>query len=558
MLIGDNVKKIFKLFFFLFLIMIFTLKVDAASNEIQNININILIKENGDAEIQEIWDVVAASGTELYKPYYNLGNSKIVNFDVYENNQKFEKLNIWNIDDSRENKAYKSGINYLTDGLELCFGFGEFGKHIFTLKYTITNFVKQYNDADLIYFTLFPHNFTPTPKNVDISISSEKKFPDDTLIWGYGWEGIADHVDDKLIFNANNLNKSNYITILVKFPKGYYLTNDKINNNFEEVFKMAEKGVEYEKESLSDILFTIFIFSIFFITFFIIIKNSLKSQKNIPHVLNIKNRKLPKNQDIHYFRDIPCDKDLEYAYLVGGEYNIIDDKSNILSAMILKFIKEKKIEIIKKDKSNKIEFRLNACEKFNSESEKKLFTIMLNASDKNKVLTINSFILYAKKNYEKINSWFSSILSLQVKKLKMKKLVTEEISQVLKIKQEIPNETIREEAIKLAGLKKYFKKFTLIENKNIDQVKIWEEYLIFATLLGVAKKVNKKLKKLYPEFVEYIDYDIMDILFINSMSRSLVNISASQHRMNSGGSGFSSFGGGGGSFGGGAGGGGFR
>ena len=34
------------------------------------------------------------------------------------------------------------------------------------------------------------------------------------------------------------------------------------------------------------------------------------------------------------------------------------------------------------------------------------------------------------------------------------------------------------------------------------EVEIWEEYLIFAQLLGIADKVEKQFKKLYPDFNE--------------------------------------------------------
>ncbi len=555
-------QRILKIFSILIFMLIFMLKANAASNEINKIDMNIILLENGDAKIKEIWSVYANSGTELYKPYYNLGNSQIKDFAVYENNQKFTFQSNWNINGSRAEKAQKNGINFVSDGLELCFGFGNYGNHIFTLEYTITNFVKGYNDADLIYFTLFPHNFNPSPKLLNVKVTSEKGIPSETLVWGYGWEGKADKVEENLIFEANNLSSKNYMTILVKFPKGYFETSDKINENFETVFQRAETGVNYDNSlSFWDTFFIIACTIVPFTLIALIVVISAKNQSNIKHILSIDNRKLPANKQLHYFRNIPCNGNLEYAYLVGSEYNVIKNKAYILSALLLKWINEKKITIIKKNNnSKKIEFSLQKDTKFESKIEQELYNMMLNAS-KNNNLTIKEFNTYVKTNYIQMQKWFDSILTIEANILKEKGLITEEQTPILKRKKLIPDPKIKEEAINLAGLKKYFKEFTLIENKNIETVKIWENYLVFATLLGVAKKVNKKLKKLYPEIIESIDYDIMDIIIINNLSRGLVNTITSsvyQQRMNSGGGGFSSFGGGGGSFGGGSGGGGFR
>ena len=38
--------------------------------------------------------------------------------------------------------------------------------------------------------------------------------------------------------------------------------------------------------------------------------------------------------------------------------------------------------------------------------------------------------------------------------------------------------------------------------RNYYEVHIWEEYLIFASLLGIADKVEEQFSKLYPKFKE--------------------------------------------------------
>ena len=118
---------------------------------------------------------------------------------------------------------------------------------------------------------------------------------------------------------------------------------------------------------------------------------------------------------------------------------------------------------------------------------------------------------------------------------------------------------LKSEAINLAGLKKYLTVFSRIDKKLPIEVKLWKEYLIFAQIFGIAKKVAKEFKKLYPDVITDDYYN--DVIFIHTISYNGVSAaSAAKQRAqsySSGGGGFSSGGGGGGSFGGG-GGGGFR
>ena len=125
----------------------------------------------------------------------------------------------------------------------------------------------------------------------------------------------------------------------------------------------------------------------------------------------------------------------------------------------------------------------------------------------------------------------------------------------------VMNEQILNESMKLYGLKKYLDEFSNMDTKEVMEVRLWDEYLMFAYLFGIADKVAKQLKNMYPEVIyqmesSNLDYDT--IYFIDHISSSSVK-SANAARMaaesySSGGGGFSSGGGGGGSFGGGGGG----
>ena len=97
-----------------------------------------------------------------------------------------------------------------------------------------------------------------------------------------------------------------------------------------------------------------------------------------------------------------------------------------------------------------------------------------------------------------------------------------------------------------------------MKEKDAIEVKLWDEYLMFAYLFGIADKVAKQFKNLYPEIIqemEMANVDYSTLVFVNNISSSSVYAASSARsaaeNYSSGGGGFSSGGGGGGSFGGG-------
>ena len=110
----------------------------------------------------------------------------------------------------------------------------------------------------------------------------------------------------------------------------------------------------------------------------------------------------------------------------------------------------------------------------------------------------------------------------------------------------------------------FLKEFTLSDQREAVEVKLWKDYLVYAQLFGIADKVAKQFKKLYPaQFDQLAKETGMDshtllwtMYWTNSMSTKAFNNAASRAGNINGTGGHSSFGGGGGFSGGGFGGGG--
>ena len=61
----------------IFMLLIISISKQVQANSIQSISMDIYVDTNGDAKVTETWNCNVNQGTEVYHPYYNLGNSKI-------------------------------------------------------------------------------------------------------------------------------------------------------------------------------------------------------------------------------------------------------------------------------------------------------------------------------------------------------------------------------------------------------------------------------------------------------------------------------------------------
>ena len=261
------------------------------------------------------------------------------------------------------------------------------------------------------------------------------------------------------------------------------------------------------------------------------------------------------------FRDIPCNKDIYYAntliYLNKFGYK----EGNIIGAIILKWIKEDKVRYIKRnDGTRKEESVLDLTSKpeFTEKVEQELFDIMYKASGDG-YLESKELEKYCRNHYSKFFSIFTRQVNEKINSLEAEGKIYKKINKKDTKAKKIMDESIYEDSQRLFGLKLFFNEFAKMDTKETLEVKIWDEYLMFAYLFGMADKVSKQLKNLYPEYIEQElernNLDLNTLVLINSMTTRSVNAASAARSAaqsySSGGGGFSSGGGGGGSFGGG-------
>ena len=562
-------KKVFKILFFALLAYaLFTLGKTVSANSINRISMDIFVDSNGNANVTETWNCYSNQSTEIYHPYYNLGNSEITNLSVSMDSTQFETLSSWDTSASFDEKAYKAGINRVSNGVELCWGISEYGTNIYTVNYTITNFVSNLTDSQMIYWTLIPYDFSDSIGQVFINISSDLYFPSSIDVWGYGNEGGTAYVDNGTITmtSEGTLNRNEYMTILVKLPSGTFNTKNNLNQNFEYYYNLAEEGVNRNK-TVENTVITILPFIIFIIIMvFAIVTSKLGSSQE--QRLNFENNgnKLPKTKDIPYFRDIPCNKDLFQAFFIGYQFKIVKKRTDLLGSVILKWVRDKKVTLKKDEgKSSKTSIILNEelISSLEDEDEQKLYKMFFEAS-KDGILEDSEFTKWCNTNYSKILGWFDTIIDKEKDKLVKDGLLLEKPKTLFKSAKYTVTPELRQQALNIAGLKKYLNDYTLISEREAPDVVLFEDYLILAQMFGIADKVAENFKKLYPDlitetnFYSYDNINFVHIYAVHAMTSAHSAHYAAASRYSGGGGGFSVGGGGGGSFGGGGGGGGRR
>ena len=556
-------KKVFKILFFALLAYaLFTLGKTVSANSINRISMDIFVDSNGNANVTETWNCYSNQSTEIYHPYYNLGNSEITNLSVSMDSTQFETLSSWDTSASFDEKAYKAGINRVSNGVELCWGISEYGTNIYTVNYTITNFVSNLTDSQMIYWTLIPYDFSDSIGQVFINISSDLYFPSSIDVWGYGNEGGTAYVDNGTITmtSEGTINRNEYMTILVKLPSGTFNTKNNLNQNFEYYYNLAEEGVN-RNETVENTVITILPFIIIIIMVFAIVTSKLGSSQE--QRLNFENNgnKLPKTKDIPYFRDIPCNKDLFQAFFIGYQFKIVKKRTDLLGSVILKWVRDKKVTFKKDEgKSSKTSIILNEelISSLEDEDEQKLYKMFFEAS-KDGILEDSEFTKWCNTNYSKILGWFDTIIDKEKDKLVKDGLLLEKPKTLFKSAKYTVTPELRQQALNIAGLKKYLNDYTLISEREAPDVVLFEDYLILAQMFGIADKVAENFKKLYPDlitetnFYSYDNINFVHIYAVHAMTSAHSAHYAAASRYSGGGGGFSVGGGGGGSFGGGGG-----
>lgn len=530
--------------------------VSAQTLQTRDIDISVVLNDDGSADIREVWDVCFTEGTEWYLTRYNLGHSDIVGLSVSdETGLEYENTGSWDTGASMSAKAGKCGMVSTKGGYELCWGPGSYGDHTFTVKYRMTNAVQTFDDYDAMHVQFVSQGIRPRPQNVSVTVSLPGH-PLDTLwcaAWGFGFNGTLEFVDGSIVVASIEPFSSdrNSVILLMRFDKGTFAPAVSVGEPFQNRLDQAFEGSSY-KEFMDDRpgmpqWFQELIAALIAVAFAWGVTSAVRRR-------NYKIFGVKRLKEIGYERDIPFGGNLfESLHILRRGVNFTASNT-IAGAILLRMIYNGQLTVNKTDRK-KIEISFSDAPSLENLSapERKLYNMMKEASGSDMILQDKEFSRWAKRHSKEVSDWCLEVEMKGRNDLREDGFVTGS---------RLTDEG-QANARRVLGLRKFLKDFTLVKERSVPEVTLWREYLVFAALYGIADKVAKELKDIDPQkFEEVMGYDpfVMNrVLFLsNNMAGAITNsIAAGAQTAGSvgGHGGFTSFGGGGGFSGGGFGGG---
>ena len=472
-------------------------------------------------------------------------------------------------------------------------------------EYTILDMVVEHNDVSELAWTIFNgENMENSISNAVIKIHLPKE--DKTMrAWGHGvLQGdLTRNSDREVTLTIKDMGEYNDLGVRVLLDKNTVHATKKSNidgyKNIMEVEDQLAKEANEQREKARKKVFFIKLSSILWLIVMLsyLIYVYIKYDKEYKYNLNSE-----------YYRELPATySPATLEYLLKKNVSTLS-----FSTILLDLIRRKNVSFeIKETEKKTKDYVLTLVNEENiSENEKILLNLLFEIIGKNKKVSMNQI-----KNYAKNESSAQTFLScFNIWKERAKEEAIEEkfyekhnkvrvvgillallvgIICYMDINAELfyivtlldfllaifaliyflafnkKTKKGTEHYTKWKAFKKFLKDFGRFQEKELPEVKLWGQYLIYAHILGCAKDLEKEMQIKLNAMEEEVTYDSLSDIYrinyiMNSNLSSVINSSvikvvtastaeiAKSHNSSSGGFG-GGFSGGGGSFGGGGG-----
>ncbi|MFA5528324.1 MAG: DUF2207 domain-containing protein [Peptostreptococcales bacterium] len=536
------------------------------ANNVSDIAVDVVLYDDGSAHITQTWNANFHEGTESYIPIENLDGMSLSDFLVSDENGPYTYNPNWNINEGFEEKAGKYGIVNTSGGYELCWGITEYGQKRYAIEYKIHNFVGSYTDYDGFNFQFINPGMSTLPTDVIVKIKMHNGInldTDNAAIWAFGYHGQIQFQGGQVVaYTEEALSSSREsIIIMMQLSKGLITPIRVVEKSFGDVKEEAFEGSDYgtgddnEGIGLLGIIIAMLVAGLFLSLLGVVLAGKAKRSKKIRDLY----------QEAEYFRDAPLEGNLEATFVLAKDFDQTKEDQNLIGSAFLKLIStgclepigEKTTGFFGREKES-ISLKLMHPPESQGITAKLLYELVEIASGSDKILQEKEFEKYCKSNYKALmkiieeaeNDGETTLIEWRAydSSKKAKPLGLSKGGEGL--------------LLEIMGFKKYLLEFSLIGERTTKESVIWQDYLTFAALLGIADKAIEQFKKAYPEMATdgntfygpnpYLYYYFLSNRFATSSYRAAQSAQAAR---TSGGGGMASFGGGGGFSGGGFGGG---
>lgn len=539
-----------------------------AANQVNTMDIQADIYEDGSMYITQNWEGSFEEGTESYIPINAPDYLTISGLTVSDQKGSYDTVSNWNIDWSFEEKARKCGIHTTDKGFEICFGISQYGQNRYAIEYKLDNVVGSYSDMDGVNFRFVNDgmNTTPTDVKVEIRLADGTPITDEIAdIWGFGFTGQVEFQNGGVIaYTTTPISAENHLTVLLALGKGILSPPRQDEGSFGEVREKSLSGSDYDNTNSTveeASAFDVIVAALLFIGLPIVL---------IIWTSKMKKKRAEKNRQkfaekFGYFRNIPNEGNLSATYALGILFNECDEGAILATGMLrliqlgcLLPVETQEIGFMGKIKETVNLRMMGSQHDMMDEYDEYLYTVLEGAAGSDATLQAEELERFANKNDTLLRAYIQKQDSAGRTYLNQKHCLKR-----WNIHGKLIDltEAGEQELGQLMGLKRYLTDFSLVAERGVKEMPIWRELLTYAMLFGIADEVAKQMKELYPaissELNNYNQSIATSSSYQNLLYRNMKQAEQQrkQEKRSGGGGGFSSLGGGGGSIGGGSGGG---
>ncbi len=583
------------------------------------------IKENGDMEVTELWNIRIEDTNTLYK-YFKRDSSKfsgIENVKVTDitsgKNQLYTKDRFWQY---HVTKNHYYGAMNKEGNFEIGWGVGlenSSATRVYKIEYTVKDALTKYNDYAELYWQFIGNGFEVPAKEVvgKITLPQEAENKEKIKVWGHTEElngEIYVTSTNTIEFQLDGYNSGNMLEVRALIPTEMITSTTKYKDK-EILREIIDEETRWAEEANSKrlrkkVLITSVVSIVSLIIDIVIIMKIKKYNKKQKELTQ---KYVPEN-NIEYYRDIPRENATP-----GEAYRLINESiSDITSVNIGKIFSAGLLDLslkgylefeINEQKKKEIIIKLTNKQINENEEireEKSIYEFLKNIKNIENGITVKDLQKAIEKYPSKIEKLVENINKKISNGLKENELIDEkakdeyskytsgqiiyfivlvwsiissifiliaEANIIIKIciastilmiiigliksimvakKINVFTQKGVNEIEEWKGLKKYMKDYSLLDEKEVPAITIWEKYLVFATAFGIANEVIKQLKLVYPDFenISTINSTTLFIVMNTDFNRTFssaisTSMSTTYSSATGGGGGFSGGGGGG-------------
>jgi len=473
-----------------------------AQSRLLDLNLDVTLMNNGSAFVHEerTYDVDPDEGvTESYIIFENLGEKTVDIVDLYEvvegDTVYYTWEGEWDVHRTQAQKQFRYGV-YTESNThhELCWGVHN-GQHTYHATYTIENLVQSFEESDGFGHVFITTNIRPVPREVKVTFRKEDAPLDSlTRIWAFGYEGTILHTDEGTVeAKPDEFSTKARVAVMMEFPKGMFQPEYKAEGTFEDFKEDAFVDSSYNDDELSDEQVFTFLGSI--VGGFAVLGGFLYKLRR----KYFKWRMFGGNK-LDWYREIPMGGDLvkssaTYESVKDIGKDNFPDTPTLLQCYTLRMLQEGKLEMTQRQEKDKWVPRLKVVPTAYPEG-----TVLHGTDEKNQY---HLWCFYKEAAGQDLVVDTKDISDLGKKR---PKYVENQFNLISTKKLVSMDNWKHQEMMELMGLKKYLEDFTLVQEHGMVEVKLWNEYLVYATLFGIADQVMKDFKKSCPEYFKMSNF----------------------------------------------------